>query len=65
MSSKDADFATWIERNPPLSLAELLKKYGSYGAISKHAWRDFEADYAYWEERAQNAGTLRGKVALI
>ena len=33
MSNRDADFSTWIERNPPPSLAEMLKKHGSYGAI--------------------------------
>jgi hypothetical protein len=47
MSSKDADFTTWIERNPPPSLVDLIETHGSYGAISKHAWRAFEADYAH------------------
>jgi hypothetical protein len=51
MSSKDADFASWIERNPPPSLVEIIKTHGSYGAISEHAWRAFEADYTHWEER--------------
>jgi hypothetical protein len=39
MSSKDADFTTWIERHPPPSLKELIKEHGSYGAIPKRAWR--------------------------
>ena len=51
MNNKDADFATWIERNPAPSLAELIKKHGSYGAIPKRAWRTFEAEYAHWEEQ--------------
>jgi hypothetical protein len=51
MSNRDADFATWIERNPAPSLAELIKEYGTYGAIPKRAWRNFEADYGHWEER--------------
>jgi len=44
MSNRDADFATWIERNP-------AQEYGTYGAIPKRAWRNFEADYGHWEER--------------
>ena len=51
MSNRDADFATWIERNPAPSLAVLIKEYGTYGAIPKRAWRNFEADYGHWEER--------------
>jgi hypothetical protein len=51
MSNRDADFATWIERNPAPSVAELIKEHGSYGAIPRRAWRNFEADYAHWEER--------------
>ncbi len=51
MSNRYADFATWIERHPAPSLADLIKEHGSYGAIPKRAWRNFEADYAHWEER--------------
>jgi hypothetical protein len=51
MSNRDADFTTWIERQPAPSLADLIKKHGSYGAIPKRAWKIFEADYAHWEER--------------
>ena len=51
MTNRDADFATWIELNPPPNLAELIKEHGSYGAIPKRAWRTFEADNAHWEER--------------
>ena len=51
MNNKDPDFATWIGRNPAPSLAELIKKQGSYGAIPKRAWRTFEAEYAHWEEQ--------------
>ena len=51
MTNKDADFTTWIERNPPPSLATLIKQHGSYAAIPKRAWRDFEASYAHWEEQ--------------
>ena len=51
MSNRDADFSTWIERNPPPSLAEMIKKHGSYGAIPMHTWQIFEADYSHWEER--------------
>ena len=40
MTNREADFATWIERNPAPSVAELIKEYGSYGAIPKRAWRD-------------------------
>ena len=32
MTNRDADFATWIERNPAPKLAELIKEHGSYGA---------------------------------
>jgi hypothetical protein len=35
MTNKDADFTTWIERNPAPSLAALIKKHGSCGAIPK------------------------------
>jgi len=51
MSNRYADFATWIERHPAPSLADLSKEHGSYGAIPKRAWRNLEADYAHWEER--------------
>jgi len=51
MSNRDADFTTWIERQPAPSLADLIKKHGSYGAIPARAWKIFEADYAHWEER--------------
>ena len=51
MTNRDADFATWIERNPAPKLAELIKEHGSYGAIPKRSWRTFEADYAHWEEQ--------------
>ena len=51
MTNKDAGFTNWIEREPPPSLAALIKKHGSYSAIPKHAWRDYEASYAHWEER--------------
>ena len=51
MINRDADFSTWIERDPAPKLAELIKEHGSYGGIPKRAWRTFEADYAHWEER--------------
>jgi hypothetical protein len=51
VTNKDADFTTWIEREPPPSLAALIKQHGSYSAIPKRAWRDFEATYAHWQER--------------
>ena len=51
MSNRDADFATWIERHPAPSLAELIKEYGSHGGIPKRARRTFEAEYAHREER--------------
>ena len=47
MTYKDANFTTWIEREPPPSLAALIKKHGSYSAIPKRVWRDFEASYAH------------------
>jgi hypothetical protein len=40
-----------LERQPAPSLADLIKKHGSYGAIPNRAWKIFEADYAHWEER--------------
>jgi hypothetical protein len=51
MTNKDAGFTSWIERHPPPSLAELIKKHGSYSAIPNYAWRDFEASCAHWEEQ--------------
>jgi hypothetical protein len=51
MTNKDADFSNWIERNPPPTLAELIKKHGSYSSIPNRAWRDLEAAYAHWEEQ--------------
>jgi hypothetical protein len=42
-TDSDADFFTWIERNPAPSLQSLAAKYGGYGNIPPEAWRDYDA----------------------
>jgi hypothetical protein len=44
------DYAEWITRNPPPNSQELVAKYGSYTAIPRQAWAEFDAARAQWEE---------------
>jgi hypothetical protein len=47
----DADFATWLERNPPPSRELLAVKHGGYGNIPAEAWRDYDAAMERWQEQ--------------
>jgi hypothetical protein len=45
-----ADFAQWIERHPPPSLADLAARYGAYSNIPPSAWRDYDARVERWQQ---------------
>jgi hypothetical protein len=44
----DADFASWIKRNPPPSLQLLVVKHGGYANIPETAWAEFDAAMERW-----------------
>jgi hypothetical protein len=47
----DADYVWWVKLNPPPSLNELIKKYGSYSNIPPEAMRDYDARMSDWHYR--------------
>ena len=47
----DADFHEWIKRDPPPDLQELVRRFGTYSAITPEAWAEYDAELADWDSR--------------
>ena len=51
MKRPKIDFATWRESDPFPELAELVKRFGSWGAITAEAWAEHDQAVAHWKAR--------------
>jgi hypothetical protein len=49
---RDADFASWIARNPPPSVQSLALQHGGCANIPEAAWADFDDAMERWQEPA-------------
>jgi hypothetical protein len=45
------DFAAWLAENPEPDIADLVRQYGSYAAISPQAWAEFDRQVTAWQRR--------------
>ena len=61
------DFTVWLTINPEPDIAELIAKYGSYGAIPAEAWRDFDGRVKAWQRlrRERYGGAIDGRLSNL
>jgi hypothetical protein len=49
--SPQADFGEWLRSNPAPDLQGLVAQFGSYGAITREAWIEYEIAMTIWQAR--------------
>lgn len=52
--ANDDEFYYWLAENPPPSVEDLIKQYGSYLDIPAEAWTRWDKQMSDWQQRRRD-----------